>query len=382
MDSTDEKVSKLLGELSPAMREITVGNFADEFNGGALRKEERIMAEAIFRASLRDDTVSVRQAMSDQLKRNARLPHDVAIVLAKDVADVALPIVRHSPVLTDSDLVGIVETGELEFQLAVAKRKRLTEPVSDALIDTEVQPVVGALMGNAGAEIAPFAHFRVMNGFATDDQILGKLVRRPNLPFRVVRELMSTLDGKLLAELEKRHPLPANLADDLIKEMSDEDILDFIDPEADADALVNAVQQLNRVGRLSPPMVVQSLCLGDFNFFESAISELTDISQDNLRKLIFDEGPLGLQAIQKATKFPKKLIEVARLVIQLALKHGYDGDPNDYLRFQNLALKQLDTEYDGKATDNLGRMLVGLCADDPEPDGDAVWSSMARSANG
>ncbi len=162
MDSTEEKVSKILGELSPAMREITVGNFASEFNGGALRKEERVMAEAIFRASLRDDIMSVRQSMSEQLKRNARLPHDIAVVLAKDVAEVALPIVRHSPVLTDSDLVNIVESRELDFQLAVAKRKRLTEPVSDALIDTEAQQVVSTLMGNTGAQIAPFAHFRVI----------------------------------------------------------------------------------------------------------------------------------------------------------------------------------------------------------------------------
>ena len=193
---------------------------------------------------------------------------------------------------------------------------------------------------------------------------------------------MSTLDGNLLAELEKRHPLPSKLTNDSVMEMSDEDILDFIDPEADADALENAVEQLNRVGRLSPPMVVQSVCLGDFNFFESAISELADISKDNLRKLIFDEGPLGLQAIQKATDFPPKLIEVVRTVVRLATKHGYDGDPNDYLRFQDLAIKHLDAEYDGKASDNLGRLLVWLSAAESEPEEDAVWSSMARSVNG
>ena len=69
-------------------------------------------------------------------------------------------------------------------------------------------------------------------------------------------------------------------------------------------------------------------------------------------------------------------------MVRLATKHGYDGDPNDYLRFQDLAIKHLDAEYDGKASDNLGRLLVWLSAAESEPEEDAVWSSMARSVNG
>ncbi len=63
--SYEDKVSDLLGGLSPGMRAMTVENFALGFNGRGLGREERVMAEAIFRASLRDKSHDVRRAMSE-----------------------------------------------------------------------------------------------------------------------------------------------------------------------------------------------------------------------------------------------------------------------------------------------------------------------------
>ena len=74
--------------------------------------------------------------------------------LAGDAIEVAGPILQRSPVLTDEDLVRVVRTNAMQYALAVAGRERLSEPVSDALVDTGDAEVVARLVDNAGRSIS------------------------------------------------------------------------------------------------------------------------------------------------------------------------------------------------------------------------------------
>ena len=99
MAEYDDKISDLLGNLSPGLRAMTVSNFTAEFVEGDQSAEDRTMAVAIFRGSLRDDSIEVRKTLSEDLKLSSLVPHDIALVLAKDIPDVALPFLENSPVL-------------------------------------------------------------------------------------------------------------------------------------------------------------------------------------------------------------------------------------------------------------------------------------------
>ena len=57
---------------------------------------------------IKDAEVRVREALAQNLKENPDLPHDVALSLAQDVDQVALPILQFSDVLTDDDLIEII----------------------------------------------------------------------------------------------------------------------------------------------------------------------------------------------------------------------------------------------------------------------------------
>ncbi len=70
------------------------------------------------------------------------------------------------------------------------------------------------------------------------------------------------------------------------------------------------VPTLPRIGRRpSSPLLrlggerdraLEALSTGDLKFFEMAMARLADISVENARALIHDQGPLGLQSVLQA----------------------------------------------------------------------------------
>jgi uncharacterized protein (DUF2336 family) len=96
----------------------------------------------------------VRGALAANLKECPFLPHDIARTLAVDVASVFDPILKFSTVLTDTDLIEIAKSYGAEKQKAIASRPSLSSDVSDGLINTRNEAVVGTLVANDGAEIS------------------------------------------------------------------------------------------------------------------------------------------------------------------------------------------------------------------------------------
>src|SRR5262245_28151835 len=96
---TEADVSRLVANPSGEIRAETAAKVADAFELGALSPAERELAAQIFRLMVRDAEVKVREALSSHLKSSATLPHDIALQMAKDVEQVALPVLEFSEVL-------------------------------------------------------------------------------------------------------------------------------------------------------------------------------------------------------------------------------------------------------------------------------------------
>ncbi|HVY03190.1 MAG TPA: DUF2336 domain-containing protein, partial [Caulobacterales bacterium] len=94
-------------------------------DGLRLSGEERAHAETILKMMAEDAAASVRRALAVTLKNSPRLPRALARKLADDIDSIALPILQHSPALSDEDLIEIVRSAPPTKQVAVAKREEL-----------------------------------------------------------------------------------------------------------------------------------------------------------------------------------------------------------------------------------------------------------------
>src|SRR5487761_2401088 len=124
-----QDVARLLHEPSAAVRAEVAGKVAQQIDNDRLSPEELRLAQDIAQVLARDVELAVRRALSESLRRARRLPNAVAVRLAEDVDEVALPILADSPVLTDADLVQLLRHGSSRRQATIAGRPNLGEPV-------------------------------------------------------------------------------------------------------------------------------------------------------------------------------------------------------------------------------------------------------------
>src|SRR6516225_1716796 len=108
-----------------------------------LTADDRAAAEGALLMMLDDPSSLVRRAMAEVFARSAEAPAAIVQALSLDQSSVALPVLEHSPLLIDADLVDIVATGNCETQCAVARRAKL--PMSVCAAIAEVGSAAAAL---------------------------------------------------------------------------------------------------------------------------------------------------------------------------------------------------------------------------------------------
>ena len=75
-----------------------------------LSEDDRIAAEGALLMQLDDPSPLVRQAMAEVFARSAEAPAAIVQALSLDQPSIALPVLEHSPLLIDADLVDIMNS--------------------------------------------------------------------------------------------------------------------------------------------------------------------------------------------------------------------------------------------------------------------------------
>ena len=333
---SQEDVAKLMSDPSPENRAATAGKVAQQFGAGELSESEGRLAEEIFQIMVKDAETRVREALAKNLQNAPNLPHELATRLAGDISDsVALPIIKFSEVLTDEDLVEIVRTQAESRQVAVAERPAVSEHVADAIVEHGTTEAVVSLVSNENAEISEASLSRVVDKHGDIERVQKPLIERDKLPVSVAEKLVTRISDELKSYLVTHHDLPEHLAADIILQTRERATIGLVSSGADEDELVALIDQLRKSGRLTPSIILRSLCVGDMPFFEVAVSMLADVPITNARILIHDEGDLGFKSLYDRAGLPKRLYVAFRSAVDLNLgveSERTDDDPEVIMR--------------------------------------------------
>ncbi|UTW54205.1 DUF2336 domain-containing protein [Kordiimonas sp. SCSIO 12610] len=355
---TSADVAKLLQDTNDDNRAAAAVKVAKTFENVELSANEREIAEDIFRLMLKDAAVRVRAALSESLKDNPDVPHDVALTLAKDVKEVSVPIVMSSDVLTDEDLVAIVNTrGEL-IQNAVAGRKSVSPQVSEAIAEQGSEHVVATLMGNDGAEIAEHTFKKVLDKFADSDLVKEPMVQRKQLPISVSERLVTMVSDQLRQHIMTHHEVSPGTASDLLMESRERATVTLLEGQKKTDTVVELVNQLHQGGRLTASLIVRALCMGDTTFFEAALAKRVGIPVVNAYKLVHDKGGMGLQRLFEAAEMPNEYLSIAKCALEVADEMSMTAGDNKEMFRQLMIERVLTTVEDDVDMENFD-YLVG-----------------------
>jgi uncharacterized protein (DUF2336 family) len=352
-------VARLLAEPSAPVRADLADKISSGIDAADLTGTELAVVQDIVRILAQDVAVAVRSALSANLRQATRLPHDVAVRLANDLEDVALPILQDSPILTDADLIAVIRQGSARKQVVIARRPDVSDPVADALIVEAAEPAVVALMENATARIGAGSLDKALDRFAGSDAVKEGMAKRASLPMVVTERLVAMVSDQLREYLVAHHDLPAAQATDIVLRTRDRVTLNLSRGSGEA-ALLALTAQMNRQGRLTSFLVWRALSLGDMAFFEAAMATLARVPIENVRILIHDAGPAGLASLYEASGLPARMFQAVRAAVDVLREVQFDGGERDHERYRARVITRILTQFEEFPAEDLDYMLEKL----------------------
>ncbi len=367
---TEADVARLLTDRSPDTRVSTAEKIATEFNQGNLSQRERTLAVEIFRLMMQDAETRVRQALAQELKACPYLPHELANLMAHDVEQVAVPVLQFSAVLTDADLIDIVQTLNRSKQRAIAKRTRVSAAVSAALVDHGDSEVVIELLRNTGATIEEPALIQAVQKHGSDDTVMRPLVDRAELPLTVAERLVTKVSEEMRRVLVLRHKMSDDLAQSLTRRTRERVTVGMLNPGISDGEVQRIVTQLRTEGRLTPSLLLRMLCEGDLRFFEAAMATLAGIPWLNAARLIHDAGQRGLAALCRASGLPDQLYPAVAAALVVARETAHDARDDDRERHARRSIERMVTQVElipEFGNENLDYLLAKMAVLPPSP---------------
>ena len=285
-------------------------------------EDDRAAAEGALLMLLDDGSPLVRQAMAEVFARSADAPAAIVQALSLDQPSVALPVLEHSPLLIDADLVDIVATGNCEMQCAIARRIHLPASVCAAIAEVGTPAAALELIENAYAELAPFSWDRIVQRHGHLAAIRESMLVLEDLPAATRVALVAKLSETLAQFVVARNWLSADRAARIASEARDRSTVN-IAARSRGEDMCGLVRHLRLTGQLTAGLILRALLSGNLELFDAALSELSGLPQARVSALLHDRGGASLQALLLRAGLPESTFAAFRAALEVGHETGY-----------------------------------------------------------
>lgn len=342
-DDVRVKLAQKIGRLLPSLSASEKAHIRD-------------LAIQVIEILADDQLPKVRAMLTETLKHVTDVPHPTILKLARDAESiVSVPILEYSPLLSDEDLLAIIESGAAGEPLAaIAKRASVSEPVSDAIAVTLDNEAVGALLANPSAQIRE-ATLDMLVEYAPE--MVGwhrPLVMRPQLSLHAIKNIAKFVASALIDTLSTRNELDPATKTQLKQEMSRR-----LESEAaaggDGDAAAQApgsgrnnkaqaasggaaaAAKLFDQGKLDEAEIMEAIEHRDRGFVLKALALLVALPETRVSQIIASKSPRSISALtwkaglgmRTSVKLQQRVAQVPPKQI-LNARNGFDYPMSDH----------------------------------------------------
>ncbi|THD50867.1 MAG: DUF2336 domain-containing protein [Bradyrhizobium sp.] len=287
-----------------------------------LSEDDRAAAEGALLMLLDDASPLVRQAMAEVFSRSTEAPAAIVQALSVDQPSVALPVLEHSPLLIDADLVDIVATGNCETQCAVARRVNLPASVCAAIAEVGTPAAALELIENAYAELAPFSWDRIVERHGHLAAIRESMLVLQDLPAATRAALVAKLSDTLAQFVVARNWLSADRAVRVATEARDRSTVNIAAVSRGED-MRGLVRHLRATGQLTAGLILRTLLSGNLELFDAALAELSGLPQVRVSALLHDRGGASLHALLRRAGLPESTFAAFRIALDVSHETGF-----------------------------------------------------------
>jgi uncharacterized protein (DUF2336 family) len=319
-----------------------------------LSEDDRAAAEGALLMLLDDTSPLVRQAMAEVFARSAEAPAAIVQALSLDQAAIALPILEHSPLLIDADLVDIIATGNCEMQCAIARRINLPASVCAAIAEVGSAAAALELIENAYAELAPFSWDRIVERHGHLAAIRESMLVLEDLPAATRVALVAKLSDTLARFVVARNWLSADRAGRITSEARDRSTIN-IAARSRGDDIGGLVRHLRATGQLTAGLILRALLSGNLELFDSALAELSGLPRARVSALLHDRGGASLQALLIRAGLPESTFAAFQMALEVSHETGFVDSASGAARLRRRMVERVLThcETDRQAAEPL-----------------------------
>jgi uncharacterized protein (DUF2336 family) len=292
--------------------------------------------------------------MAEVFARSADAPASIVQALSLDQPSVALPVLEHSPLLIDADLVDIVATGNDQMQCAIARRINLPPSVSAAIAEVGTPAAALELIENAHAELAPFSWDRIVERHGHLAAIRESMLMLEDLPAATRLALVAKLSDTLAQFVVARNWLSADRAGRIASEARERSTIN-IAARSYGEEMSGLVAHLRVTGQLTAGLILRALLSGNLELFDAALAELSGLPQARVSALLHDRGGASLRALLIRAGLPESTFGAFRVALEVSHETGYVDTLGGAARLRRRMVERVLThcETDGKAAEPL-----------------------------
>ena len=312
------------------------------YSGSTVTPKGLKLAEDIFRIMVRDVEIKVRQVLAESLKNCHNLPEDIVASVIRDSDSVAVPFIKYYSSLSNDDLIRILNIPSLNKQKAVAGRLNLPHEISQYIAEKCPEEVVGALISNETAHIHEKTYDTILEKYQESEDIKKRLVYRMEVPTSVIEKIANSLSEELKKHLIMSHNLPVDLATDIIEEVKEKTTLRISEDYSSDKQIEELVHQLYASNRLTPGLVVRSICMGDLKFFEYAVVYLSNTPILEVRKTLFNpSADFMVRNLLRKAYIPKTMFPAVFSALKVIKEIRFDCRKSNRRSFAHKVIERI-----------------------------------------
>jgi uncharacterized protein (DUF2336 family) len=337
------------GERAEATRALARAWLISDLSDG-----DRAAAEGALLMLLDDASPLVRRAMAEVFARSSEAPAAIVRSLSTDQPSVAVPVLEHSPLLLDADLVDIVATGNDEMQSAIARRINLAASVCAAIAEVGCAAAALELIENPRAMLAPFSWDRIVERHGHLAAIREAMLALEDLPAATRAALVGKLTDTLAQFVVARNWLSADRAERAATEARDRSAVNIASCSI-GDDMRGLVQHLRASGQLTAGLILRALLSGNLALFDHSLAELSGLPLARVSALLHERGSASLEALLVRAGLPETTFGAFRVALEAGYEIGFVDSADRAVRLSRQMVERVLTycENDQQAAEPL-----------------------------
>lgn len=263
------------------------------FDTRKLSDTEQHLASDIMLSLIRQAELDLREALAERLSVQGNIPEEVIIFLANDEISVARPVLLHSPVLKDIDLMFIIASKGEEYWRSIAERSQLSPMVADRLVDTGDTATVLNLIGNQKVVLQKNTVKKIVRVSLTSEALQEPLLHRPEVDSDLAVDLYMCVSHALRNEIMMRFHVPVSMVESALEALVTELSQEAKGVQRVTHEMRVIAKRFHERDAVTPGLMIKTLRRGQISFFIALFSEKLRLEPDAIVRLSQKDGGMN-----------------------------------------------------------------------------------------